>query len=240
MAPPAGTPLKLPRTILERSSRIEAVTFDVGGTLIAPHPSVGAIYARIAARHGTQGLSADMLNRRFSEVWKQSRPFHHGREDWARLVDRVFEGLVPRPPSETFFPELYAEFAQVSAWQIFDDVIPTIEALAGIGLDLGIISNWDDRLRPLLRDLRLDRYFNSILVSCETGFAKPSPVIYQEALRRLGRPASAVLHVGDELQDDFAGATTAGFSALHLRRETPSADLQIQSLREVAIRLGAL
>ncbi len=219
-------------------SQIAAVTFDVGGTLIAPHPSVGAIYARVAARHGIRDLSEDVLNQRFGAVWTRSRPFQHGREEWSRLVDRVFEGLVPQPPSRTFFPELYVEFSRVEAWHVFDDVVPTLESLAALGLDLGIISNWDDRLRPLLRDLRLDRYFSSILVSCETGFAKPSPVIYQEALRRLGRPASSVLHVGDELQDDFAGATTAGFSALHLRRETPPADLQIQSLTEIAARFG--
>lgn len=229
-----------PRSLLRRRPAIEAVTFDVGGTLITPSPSVGDIYARVAARHGVSGLSPEVLDRRFRDVWARSRPFQHGRDDWSRLVDRVFEGLSPEPPSRTFFQALYTEFGRAEAWRVFDDVVPTIEALAGIGIDLGIISNWDDRLRPLLRDLRLDRYFNSILVSCETGFAKPSPVIYQEALRRLGRPAAAVLHVGDELQDDFAGATTAGFSALHLRRETPSADLQIQSLREVAARLGAL
>lgn len=224
----------------QRRPMIEAVTFDVGGTLITPHPSVGAIYASVASRHGAKGLPAELLSRRFSEAWQSSRPFLHGRDDWARLVDRVFEGLVPEAPSRTFFPDLYAAFGRADAWRIFEDVIPTIEALAGMGIDLGIISNWDDRLRPLLRDLRLDRYFNSIVVSCEAGFTKPSPVLYQEALRRLGRPAGSVLHVGDELQDDFAGATSAGFSALHLRRETPSADLQIQSLREVATRLGAL
>jgi putative hydrolase of the HAD superfamily len=218
---------------------VEAVTFDVGGTLITPRPSVGAIYARIAASHGFPGIPEDLLARRFAEAWSRARPFLHNRDEWGALVDRVFDGLVPQPPTLTFFGDLYAEFARASAWRVFDDVVPTLEALAAKGLDLGIISNWDDRLRPLLRDLRLDRYFNSILVSCETGFAKPSPVIFQEALRRLGRPASAVLHVGDELQDDFAGATSAGFSALHLRRETPSADLQIQSLREVAVRLGA-
>ncbi|MGE3309703.1 MAG: HAD-IA family hydrolase [Limisphaerales bacterium] len=220
-------------------AHIEAVTFDVGGTLIAPHPSVGAIYARVAARHGNRGLSEDILNQRFAAAWSHARPFQHGREEWARLVDRVFDGLVRQPPSLTFFPELYAEFSKAGSWRVFEDVVPTLESLAALGLDLGIISNWDDRLRPLLRDLRLDRYFSSILVSCETGFAKPSPVIYQEALRRLGRPASSVLHVGDELQDDFAGATTAGFSALHLRRETPPADLQIQSLSEVATRFEA-
>lgn len=222
------------------SSAIEAVTFDVGGTLIAPNPSVGGIYARVAARNGATGLSEEILGLRFAEAWQQARPFPHGRADWAQLVDRVFAGLVAEPPSETFFPELYSEFARAEAWRVFDDVVPTIEALAGLGLDLGIISNWDDRLRPLLRELKLDRYFNCILVSCETGFSKPSPVIFQEALRLLGRPASAVLHVGDELQNDFAGAVAAGLSALHLRRETSSADLQIQSLQDVAIRLGAL
>lgn len=240
MVSAAPTPLKIPPSIQKKHSRIEAVTFDVGGTLIAPKPSVGAIYSRVAARQGAGVISAEVLNERFAQAWRKSRPFHHTRDDWARLVDGVFEGLVTEPPSETFFPELYAEFARADAWTVYDDVLPTIEALAGVGLDLGIISNWDDRLRPLLRELRLDRYFNCILVSCEAGFEKPSPVIFQEALRRLGRPASAVLHVGDELQDDFAGAVGAGFSALHLRRETPPADLQIQTLREVAVRLGAL
>lgn len=220
-----------------RRSDIRAVTFDVGGTLVSPNPSVGAIYARVAARHGISGLSPELLGRRFAQIWQQSRPFLHSRSEWERLVDRVFAGLTPVPPSVSFFPELYREFANADAWQVFEDVAPTLDALAGMGMDLGIISNWDDRLRPLLRELRLDRYFNCILISCEAGFAKPSPVIFQEALRHLGRPAASVLHVGDELQDDFAGATAAGLSALHLRRETPSADLQIQSLREVADRL---
>ena len=30
---------------------IQAVTFDVGGTLIRPWPSVGHVYAEVAARH---------------------------------------------------------------------------------------------------------------------------------------------------------------------------------------------
>jgi len=241
MVSAASTPLKIPHSIQKPTgSPIEAVTFDVGGTLIAPFPSVGAIYSRVAKRNGAGVIPAEVLNQRFAEVWRKVRPFHHTRDDWAHLVDRVFEGLVPEPPSATFFPDLYAEFARAESWSVFEDVLPTIEALAGVGVDLGIISNWDDRLRPLLRALRLDRYFSCILISCETGFAKPSPVIFQEALRRLGRPGSAVLHVGDELQDDFAGAVGAGFSALHLRRETSPADLQIQTLRDVAVRLGAL
>jgi putative hydrolase of the HAD superfamily len=42
------------------------------------------------------------------------------------------------------------------------------------GLKLGIISNWDDRLRPLLRELQLDSYFDSIVISGEAGRKSPT------------------------------------------------------------------
>ena len=215
------------------SSAIQAVTFDVGGTLLTPSPSVGEIYARIANRNGAPRIPADTLEERFQKAWRRVRPFQHHREDWERLVDEVFAGLVPQPPSQSFFDPLYREFGQPSAWRLFEDVLPTLESLAGQGLDLAIVSNWDDRLRPLLEDLRLDRYFNCIVISSEVGFMKPSAVIFEETLRRLGTPASAVLHVGDALTEDFSGATAAGLQALHLRRDAPSHDLQIQSLAEI-------
>lgn len=218
---------------MKRAASIQAVTLDVGGTLLSPSPSVGVIYARVAARHHQPPLPAEELERRFRKAWSGSRPFAYSRDAWAVLVDEVFQGLVPRPPSETFFGELYDAFAEASAWRLYDDVLPTLEGLAAHGLDLGIVSNWDERLRPLLRELRLDRYFNCLVISCEAGFPKPSPVIFQEALRQLGRPASAVLHVGDALREDFAGAMAAGLPALHLQRDAAPHDGQIRSLTEI-------
>lgn len=212
---------------------IQAVTFDVGGTLLRPHPSVGAVYARVAALHGCPSLSEDTLQLRFQQAWRRAQPFHHSRSDWHRLVREIFTPLVDGSLPDSLFPALYDEFARPSAWRVFEDVLPTLDILAAHGIDLGVVSNWDERLRPLLRDLRLDRYFDCLVVSCETGFAKPSPVIFEEALRQLGRPAATVLHVGDELGNDFAGATAAGLRALHLRRDAPAQDLQIQSLRDV-------
>lgn len=218
---------------MARPNPIQAVCFDVGGTLLTPTPSVGEVYARVAARHGSTGLPPARLEQRFAEAWRKRRPFQHHREDWQRLVDDVFDGLVPEPPSRTFFEELYREFGFPRAWRVFDDVLPTLETLAAKGMDLAIVSNWDERLRPLLEGLRLDRYFNAVVISCEIGFVKPSPVIFEEALRRLGHPASAVLHVGDALHEDFAGAIGAGLRALHLRRDATARDLQIQSLTEI-------
>src|ERR1035438_1017740 len=66
---------------------IQAVTFDVGGTLIGVWPSVGHVYAEVAARHGINGLSAVSLNRRFAAAWRAATDFSHSRADWAALVD---------------------------------------------------------------------------------------------------------------------------------------------------------
>ena len=104
---------------------------------------------------------------------------------------------------------------------------------AALCLALAVASNRDHRLRRLLRELRLDRYFRTIVISSEAGFAKPFPVIFEAVLRQLGRPAGGVLHIGNSLREDFAGATAAGFSALHLDRGSPSRDLQIGSLADV-------
>ena len=48
--------------------RIQAVTFDVGGTLIEVWPSVGQVYAEVAARNGVKGLSAAIVE---SEVCRR-------------------------------------------------------------------------------------------------------------------------------------------------------------------------
>jgi putative hydrolase of the HAD superfamily len=83
---------------------------------------------------------------------------------------------------------------------------------------LAVISNWDERLEPLLKKLGLHSYFEAIVISCDVGFTKPSPVIYGHALRRLGLPPEAVLHVGDSAREDVEGARAAGMRAQLVNR----------------------
>src|SRR5258705_6110931 len=66
---------------------IEAVTFDVGGTLIQCWPSVGHVYADVAARHGHRNLSPAILNRQFKTAWQNFKRFRHTPEQWAAIVD---------------------------------------------------------------------------------------------------------------------------------------------------------
>jgi putative hydrolase of the HAD superfamily len=199
--------------------RIQAVTFDVGGTLIEPWPSVGHVYAEVAAENGVRNFTPDLLNRRFFQAWSAKSQFDYSRKAWSSLVSKTFS-LPGREIAEIpFFDQLYERFAHREAWRIFYDVLPTLELLSERGVKLGIISNWDERLRPLLRELKLDRYFQFLAISSEIGFHKPSPVIFEEAIRRLGVAPHEALHVGDSDNEDFAGARTAGLQAMLVTRE---------------------
>src|SRR5215471_19623562 len=120
---------------------IQAITFDVGGTLIEPWPSVGEIYAQAAMKHAATNISAEVLKGRFVAAWATRPQFNHTRTEWAALVDETFRGLTERPPSQTFFPELYEHFGRPDAWRMFDDALPALETLASRGVKLGVISN---------------------------------------------------------------------------------------------------
>lgn len=214
---------------------IRALTLDVGGTLVRPWPSVGHVYAEVAARHGVDGLSPDTLNKSFLAAWRARGNFQHSREDWARLVEQTFARSCPPARARKFFPDLYQRFAEPDAWRIHDDVLPALEILASLDVSLAVISNWDERLRPLLRKLRLDGYFESIIVSCEVGFPKPSPVIFQQAEKKIGLPPDQILHVGDDPVDDVAGAKSVGFQARLLNRQARNPDSEtILSLQAIA------
>ncbi|HEX4122411.1 MAG TPA: HAD-IA family hydrolase [Verrucomicrobiae bacterium] len=209
-------------------SAIRAVTFDVGGTLIEPWPSVGHIYAEIAKRHGIN-VAAEKLERQFATAWKAKKNFGYSMAEWSDLVTQSFAEVTP-PPGDALFSDLYREFASATAWRIFDDVVPCLRSLKGRGLKLGIISNWDDRLRPLLGALELEKYFDAVLVSSEVRHHKPDSRLFEAAAARLGEPAETILHIGDSAGEDLQGARGAGFKALLLRRSGAGAGDTISTL----------
>jgi putative hydrolase of the HAD superfamily len=217
----------------QRASAIRAVTLDVGGTLIEPWPSVGHVYAEIADRHGIPGLAPEDLTGRFARAWRKAENFRYRRLDWAALVDATFLDLTPRPPSRTFFRELYERFTEPNAWRIFDDVLPALERLRSYGIQLGVISNWDTRLEPLLENLGLQGFFDVVVVSCHVRSCKPERRIFRSAARRLGISPTNILHVGDNWEMDVLGARRAGFRALQLDRARPSGRGRIRSLVEL-------
>jgi len=220
---------------MEPFREIRAVTFDVGGTLITPWPSVGHVYGEVAARHGLREVDIEKLNKQFAAAWRSKTGFDYSRPAWAKLVAKTFSHWFKSGQDVQFFDELYERFAQPESWRIYDDVLPAIEMLIGRGVDLGIISNWDERLRPLLKRLKLDGYFQVIIISQEIGFQKPSDVVFHEAVRKFTCPASCVLHIGDGEVEDVEGARQAGLqSALLCRNGKPQDQNTLNSLSELA------
>ena len=81
-----------------------------------------------------------------------------------------------------------------------------------------MVSNWDERLPPLLDDLGLGRRFDAVVYSAAVGVEKPDPRIFLHALERLGVEPEDAVHVGDSAREDVEGALAAGMEALHLVR----------------------
>jgi putative hydrolase of the HAD superfamily len=211
------------------TTRFSAVFFDAANTLVHPEPPVGELYARTARKYGVDVSAAD-VQAQFRRSWETLQtkavgdPVRYGigeadgRRWWHALVAETFRPLGLPQPFDTFFDELYALFAQPEVWRVYPDVLEVLEALKARGMIMGVLSNWDTRLGPLLTGLGLMPYFQHVVLSAVVGWEKPHPRIFASALELVGVPASQVLHVGDNYQQDVVGAQQAGIYAVWLRR----------------------
>ena len=201
-----------------KASLPQAISFDVGGTLIVPFPSVGEVYARVANRVGMGEFAAAPLDQSFRAAFRERLLIRYSPNEWREVVRRTFSPFTDRSGDPQLFDALWQEFMQPAAWQIFDDVVPVLKRLRQNGIRLAITSNWDLRLRPTLEGLGLAGFFEVILASAEVGQPKPEITVFQETARRLGLSPETILHVGDSQREDVEGPRAAGFQALLLNR----------------------
>jgi len=217
--------------------RLRAITFDVTNTLIRC-PRVAEIYAEVLRRHGIQA-SMDEVDHWIPVVWQELLcRTETGRERfslhpdgargwWRDFLDRLCDYLgSPRRPTRFTASELYHRFARADAWDVYPEVRPTLAALQEMGVKLGVVSNWDERLGPLLTRLDLTRYFDALVVSARVGLEKPDPRIFHYALDLLEVEPEEAAHVGDSAQDDVEGALAVGMKAFHLVRQGERAALE--------------
>jgi len=122
-------------------------------------------------------------------------------------------------------PRLMASFSTKEGYKAFDDSLPSLHTLHNdLRVHTAVVSNADSRMLSVLKDLAFPAYLTPIMLSENEGVEKPSPEIFLRTLRRINTELDIpiappeCLHVGDELQCDYRGATNAGMNALLLER----------------------
>lgn len=213
-------------------SSFHTIFFDVGGTLLRPTPSVGAVYSEVAARYGIhvdpeeveaearrlfpskreEGLEKAVLHTTSLEIAKK----------WWREVVRLSLGRAADSPRfEAYFQAVFEEFALPERFTLFAEVPGLLHLLEERGYKLGIVSNWDIRLQRILDGLDLTRRFSTIVISGEAGVEKPDPRIYEIARTRAGAGrGEPLLHIGDNAKEDVQAASAAGFDARLIDRSS--------------------
>ena len=124
-------------------------------------------------------------------------------------------------------------------WRTAPTHVDAIEFLRAVDLPICCVSNADTE--PLLtairrHDLKFDAVVSSEMVRCY----KPEEAIFRRALDELNISADRVLHVGDSLHSDIAGASAMGICAAWICRNDRIHDVgdvqpwrTIQSLTEL-------
>jgi putative hydrolase of the HAD superfamily len=203
------------------SARIHcrAVFFDAGGVLVLPRRDL------VARALGTAGHAIDA----------DSVPHAHYRA--ARRLDRG--------ERESYFGLLCAELgvppaARPRAVEKLDRLgdrrrsgqllwseptphaLATINALRHAGVAVLVVSNSDGHAEDNLREAAVCQpgpgpgaTVEAVIDSTVVGVDKPDPGIFRIALQKAGATAASVVHVGDMLSADVAGARAAGIEPLH-------------------------
>jgi putative hydrolase of the HAD superfamily len=211
-------------------AQIKAVFFDAAGTLFETREPVGETYARFARPYGIDA-SPDAIEAAFRHAFRDALPLAFGagrepeelrrleREWWRGLVAKTFAAFGEFADFESYFNSLFECFADPARWISDPQALPTLRTLRERGLALGVISNFDYRLYRILDGLGLSRWFDSITISSEAGYAKPSARLFATALERHRVAPAEALHIGDSEHLDLAGASAAGMAAVLINRK---------------------
>jgi putative hydrolase of the HAD superfamily len=201
---------------------LECVLFDAGDTLLAPAPSFQGRFVAVAAEHGLPleeaavdaAIAAAVRAVEWPSDWTDPAT---QRSFWVGFYERVLADLGHEEGLE-LADALFAAFSDPAGYALFDDVRPALEELAGRGLTLGVVSNFEPWLDDVLALQGVDHLFATVAVSGRLGVAKPDPEIFKAALTEAGAVPERTVHVGDQPVNDVAAARAVGITPVLIDR----------------------
>jgi len=211
---------------------IQAVLFDLDGTLIDSAPDLGAAVDKMRVDRGMSSL-----------------PLSHYRP-MAGAGARGMIGLAfGHPPEHPDYDAMKEEFFRnyeaclTERTFAFEGVVQMIETLISAKLPWGVVTNKSKRFaEPLTQAMPLFKTSAVLVCGDTTPHAKPHPEPLLEAARRIGIEPSSCLYVGDDERDIVAGhaagmktvAATYGYLGMHSDVQKWQAHALIQSPSELS------
>ncbi len=193
-------------------SRVHAVLFDVGQTMLYPDlPYLQKLLAEygVQADLTTLARGAALARERVSRS-KGNEKNHKGFFGfWMKWVgvkdDQIPEVLI----------KIHERHQREHLWSWLDPEAESMFAeLHRRGYRLGIISNADGQIESAMTTLNIAQYFDIIIDSAVVGVEKPDERIFAMALEKLELPATSCLYIGDNYDNDVTGARQAGMAPL--------------------------
>ena len=226
------------------------VLFDIGSTLWAsPAEDPGALQSCYSRGHqiltealgksppvdalieAVEGHFAD-----WEEIWRQDASIHT-QAPTTEFVATALDKLGVQPPAAALAAFTDAILQVSVGTATVEPPEPGMpEALAGLralDLRLGCVSNaFMDAatLHQIMVERGLGRHLEMTISSCEFGYRKPHPAIYEAAVQKMGVDAAEIIFVGDRVEQDVVGPAKLGMRTvltLQYREEDPaSASIQ--------------
>jgi len=207
---------------------IKAVCFDFFNTLAYFEPSREITYSSIAEEFGvkvTPHAIADALPDADS-YWRlenfkspiRERPDQEKYPVYAQYGLRILKGAIPAATPEQALQVLGKAFSIGFKFVAFADAIPTLKAVKGKNLGVGLISNIGQEIDSYCDELGFAPYLDFKVTSFEVGYDKPRPEIFQLALRKAGVTPSETVFVGDQYEMDIVGARNVGIKPVLIDR----------------------
>ncbi|MEW6402886.1 MAG: HAD family hydrolase [Chloroflexota bacterium] len=217
---------------------IQAILFDLGGTLMYARAAWGPIESRadlaFAQSLHAQGLSIDPAD--FAAIFRRRL-----KEYYVRREESLFETTYLSVAKELLQEEGHATISEAGIrsaldalfsvtqqnWILEEDALPMLRYLEDSGYRLGLVSNAGDNqdVFRLAEKFGIEPFFDFILTSAACSYRKPHARIFELAMAHWHIPPGEIAMVGDTLEADILGAQNAGlFSIWITRRSNPKAD----------------